>query len=188
MKNKEFGYSERIDLQLLDQRTYFLTDEINIESVTECIKWIEYHNTVRKTAGVLTIYINSYGGDLYQAFGLIDTMNQSKHTIKTVAVGCAMSSAFLILAAGSPGHRCAGPNTGFMSHQYSSLDDSNMKYHEIKNTVKEHDWCNQRMIEILSTATGIENHNKVRKLFLSESDTYYQAQELVELGVIDYII
>ena len=183
---EDYGPDDRIKLRLLENSTFFLTGEITEENVSECIKWIEYENLDDEKNKVLTIYINSFGGDLYQAFALIDIMRLSRHTIKTVAVGSAMSSAFMILASGSKGYRYATRNSSLMTHQFSSDSDS-LKYHDIKSTMKELDYCSQRMYNILKEVTGIDGRTVKRKL-LPESDMYYKAEELLNYGVIDHVI
>jgi len=187
MKKNEsgFGAEDQIKISLLENSTFFLVGEINEENINECIKWITYENFDHQIK-TLTIYINSYGGDIYQAFALIDAIRLSKHTIKTIATGSAMSAAFLILAAGTPGFRFATMNTGLMTHQFSSDSDS-LKYHDLKSTMKELDWINQRMYNILKSCTGLDGRTVKRKL-LPESDMYFKAEDLLNYGVIDHVI
>jgi len=181
-----FGADDQIKLSLLENSKFFLTSDISEESINECIKWITFENDQEGPNKILTIYINSYGGEIYQAFALIDAMRLSRHNFKTIATGSAMSAAFLILAAGTSGMRYATQNTGLMTHQFSSESDS-LKYHDIKSTMKELDWINQRMYNILKEATKLDGRTVKRKL-LPESDMYYKAEDLIKLGVIDYVI
>jgi len=183
---EDYGAEDRIKLRLLEKSTFFLVGEIAEENVNECIKWITYENLDEGSKRTLTLYINSYGGDVYQAFALIDAMRLSRHSIKTVATGSAMSAAFLILAAGTYGMRYATQNAGLMSHQFSSDSDS-LKYHDLKSTMKELDWINQRMYNILKEATGLDGRTVKRKL-LPETDMYFKAEDLLNYGVIDYVI
>jgi ATP-dependent Clp protease protease subunit len=184
-KIDEFNAEDRIDLRLLDHSVYYLTGEINEESITPVIRWIMYENLETKDHKTLTLYINSTGGELYQAFALIDIIKQSRHAVSTVAVGACMSAAFLIFASGSKGWRVASKNTSFMSHQFSeSMSD---KYHDLKATMKENDICNQRMIDILKEATGLPQ-GKVRLKLLPASDVYLTSEEAIELGIADKLM
>jgi ATP-dependent Clp protease protease subunit len=131
------------------------------------------------------LYINSTGGDLYQAFALIDVIKQSRHTISTVALGACMSAAFLIFAAGSKGQRFASKNTSFMCHQFSESMDN--KYHDLKATMKENDTCNQRMIDILKEATGL-TPSKIKAKLLPASDVYLTSEETINLGIADKLM
>lgn len=176
---------ERIDKRLLDSSIFFLTGEIAEENINDCIKWIIFENLERKQDKVLTLYINSTGGDLYQAFALIDIMKNSTLPIRTIGIGAIMSAAFLIFASGTKGHRYIANNTGIMCHQFS--DEIDNKYHDIKAQLKEADLCNDRMLKILTAATG-KNPSTVRKTLLPPSDIYMTAQEAVNAGVADFIL
>ena len=80
---------EKIDSGLLQNSTNFLFGEIDTESVHKIIKWIVYENTLSlKTP--LTLYINSHGGSLLDAFALIEVMKKSKRKIRTVGIGSIM--------------------------------------------------------------------------------------------------
>jgi ATP-dependent protease ClpP protease subunit len=64
-----------------------LTGDIEEESIRDIIEWILYENMEERPTKVLTLYINSYGGDMNQAFALIDVMNCSRYPIATVGIG-----------------------------------------------------------------------------------------------------
>jgi ATP-dependent Clp protease protease subunit len=180
----EFNAEDRIDLKLLENSIHFLSGEINEDTVGACIKWITYENLDPKEK-VLTLYVNSTGGDLYQAFALIDVMRSSRHTIRTVGVGAVMSAAFLIFASGDKGERYTAKNTSFMCHQFTENMDS--KYHDLKATMKENDLCNSKMIEILRDATGLAP-SKIRAKLLPASDVYLSSNEVIEFGIADNIL
>jgi ATP-dependent Clp protease protease subunit len=185
-KIEEFNAEDRIGVKLLENHTHFLIGEINTETINETIKWIVYENVDKKPEKLLTLYINSSGGNLYEAFGLIDIMRSSTHPIRTIGLGNIMSAAFLIFVSGTKGQRYIGQNTGIMCHQFSG-NDGELKYHDIKAMVKENDRLNDRMIEVLSIATDLDI-NTVKKKLLSPSDVYLNAQEMVEYSAADYIL
>ena len=183
-KFDEFNADDRISVKLLENSVYFLTGEITEENINDCIKWIVYENLTSKEK-ILTLYINSTGGDLNSAFALIDIMNNSVHPIRTVAIGSAMSAAFLIFASGTKDERLVGENTSLMCHQFSDSNDGT-KYHDIEATMKYHDLCNQKMISVLEQATGL-NTNIIKKKLLPASDVYLTADEAIEFGIADKI-
>jgi ATP-dependent Clp protease protease subunit len=184
-KIDEFNAEDRINLRLLENSVYYLTGEISEDTITPVIRWIMYENLEIKDGKNLTLYINSTGGDLYQAFALIDVIKQSRHMLSTVALGACMSAAFLIFASGSKGQRFASKNTSFMCHQFSeSMDD---KYHDLKATMKENDLCNQRMIDILKEATGL-TPSKIKAKLLPASDVYLTSEEAINLGIADKLM
>jgi ATP-dependent Clp protease protease subunit len=184
-KLEDFIAEDRIDLKLLENSTYFINGEINEDSIGAAVKWLIYENLDTSKEKILTLYINSTGGDLYQAFGLIDVMKASPHVIRCIGIGAVMSAAFLIFASGDQGHRYAAKNTSFMCHQFSESMDN--KYHDLKATMKENDLCNDRMIAILKEATGLAP-SVIKKKLLPASDVYLAAQEVLELGVADHIL
>lgn len=184
-KAEEFNASDRIDIKLLENSVHFLTGEIVADNINTCIKWIVFENLDKVKAKTLTLYVNSTGGDLYQAFALIDVMNTSNHPIRTIGVGSIMSAAFLIFASGTRGERYIAANTGIMCHQFS--DSQEGKYHDIKAQAKENELCNTRMVEILKTATGLPTA-KIKAKLLPASDVYMTAQELIDYSVADQVL
>ena len=184
-KDATFNATDRLDLALLENSIHFLTGDITEENVNAAIKWITYENLDISTTKVLTLYINSQGGDLYQAFALIDIMRNSHHKIRTIGIGLVMSAAFLIFASGAKGERYIARNTGIMCHQYS--DGLEGKHHDIKAQMKEGEYCNERMLSILRAATNLPVA-KIRSKLLPPSDVYLLATELVDLSVADHII
>lgn len=184
-KLEEFNASDRVDTKLLEKSTHFLTGEITTDNVNAAIKWIVYENLEAKER-TLTLYINSTGGDLCAAFGLIDIMNTSRHPVRTIGVGSVMSAAFLIFASGYHGERYLGTNTSVMCHQFSG-ETPDSKYHDIKAVMKENDSLNTRMTELLKQVTGMDTR-AVRSKLLPASDVYLTAQEAVDLGVADHIL
>ncbi len=181
---EDFTAQDRIDVKLLENHTHFLVGEIGEDNVNECIKWITYEN-LESREKTLTLYINSTGGDLYQAFALIDVMNSSNHAIRVIGIGAVMSAAFLIFASGTKGERFAGQNTSFMCHQFSAGVEA--KYHDIKAEMKENESLNSKMVQILKDATGLAP-SKIKLKLLPASDVYLTANEVVEFGVADFVL
>lgn len=183
-KIDDFNAQDRIGVKLLENSVHFLTGEISEENVDDAIQWIVYENLDSKEK-TLSLYINSTGGDLYSAFALIDIMRTSNHPIRTIAVGAAMSAAFLIFASGTKGERYCGKNASLMCHQFS--DSTEGKYHDIKATMKDNELSNQKMVDVLREATGLAP-SVVRKKLLPASDVYLTPEEAIELGVADNIL
>lgn len=184
-KFDDFNADDRVSIKLLENHTFYLAGEIDEDTVNDCIRWIIYENLDSSKEKVLTLYINSTGGDLYHAFALIDMMKSSQHPVRTIGIGAVMSAAFLIFACGTKNERYAAKNTSFMIHQYS--DTISGKHHDLKSTMKDGELCNQKMIDLLKEATGLAP-SKVRAKLLPASDVYLTAEEVVDLGVADQIL
>jgi ATP-dependent Clp protease protease subunit len=177
---------DKIQLKFLQNSTHYLSGDIEEDNIRKAIQWIMYENMCEYDKDKkLILYINSLGGELYQSFALIDMMKISKYPIVTIGVGSIMSAAFLIFSCGSKGHRYIAPNTGIMCHQFSDYMDN--KYHDIKAAMKEAEYCNERMMNILRVATGLESRIIKSKL-LGPSDAYFTPQELIELNIADHIL
>lgn len=174
---------DRINSGLLENHIHFLYGDIEEGNTMDTMMWITYEN-LQPGDYPLTLYINSDGGSLQDAFSLIDVMRKSNKPVHTIGLGSVCSSAFLIFAAGEKGHRYISPTASIMCHQYT--DSSTGKYHDIKATAKEHELINKRMVDLLRECTEL-NTTTIKKKLLPPSDAYFSAEELIELGVADHI-
>jgi ATP-dependent Clp protease protease subunit len=184
-RHEGLGAGDIIGLGLLKNHTFVLSGDITEENINEALRWLIYENTSDEEKE-LTLYVNSTGGLLNDAFALIDMMRHSKHTIKTIGFGNVMSSAFLIFAAGTRGYRYIAKNASILSHQYSD-ELSESKHHDIKSFSKECDNVNERMVSLLKTCTDL-NGSTIKRKLLPASDVWLKAEELVDLGIADHIL
>jgi ATP-dependent Clp protease protease subunit len=174
---------ERIGVHLLDNHVHFLYGDIEEENIMKAIQWITYENLMPGDYP-LTLYVNSMGGSLTDAFALIDVMRTSSKPVITIGLGSVISAAFMIFAAGTNGNRIISKNASIMCHQFSSGMDG--KYHDIKAISKENELTNKRMIDMLQEFTGLPPRTIKSKL-LPPSDVWLTPIELVKLGVADSI-
>lgn len=176
--------SERINVALLNNHINFLTGEICEENVTEIIRWIAYENTL-STDVPLTLFINSTGGSLTDAFALIDIIHNSHRKVRTFGIGSVMSAAFLIFTSGMKGERYIGKNTSIMCHQYTG--EIYGKHHDLKAQYKETESLNKRMVDVLKKATYLDEKTIKSKL-LPPSDVWLSPEEVIDLGIADRLI
>jgi ATP-dependent Clp protease, protease subunit len=174
---------DKIDLAFLDNHVHFINGDINEETIGKAIRWIIYENL--KGEDPLTLYINSEGGTLPDAFALIDVMRMSKSPVRTIGIGSICSSGFLIFAAGTKGHRLIGQNTTIMCHQFSESTDG--KYHDLQTKIKENKRMNDRMVSLLADCSVL-SEREVKTKLLPPSDVWLSAEEIVELGIADSIL
>ena len=180
-----FSVQDKIESDFLKQHIHFLFGEIDEYNITRAIQWIMYENNLDEKNKTLQLFINSPGGDLYQAFALIDAMSWSKVPIRTIGMGTVMSAAFLIFASGEKGDRYISKNCGIMCHQYTDFFEG--KYHDLESYRKETELCIQRMTNVLQSATNLDSKGVKTKL-LTPSDVWLTAEELLKLGAADHII
>jgi ATP-dependent Clp protease protease subunit len=191
MVNKDIQKHEGLDadgiigLGLLKNHTFVLNGDITEDTIADAIRWLIYENTSDEEKE-LTLYINSSGGSLNDAFALIDLMLNSKHIIKTIGLGNVMSSAFLVFAAGTKNYRYIAKNASILSHQYSD-EMGESKHHDIKSFTKECDNTNERMVNLLKICTDL-NGSTIKRKLLPASDVWLKAEELIELGIADHIL
>ena len=174
---------DKIESAFLENHIHFINGDINEDSVGKAIRWIIFENS--KGNEPLTLYINSDGGNLPDAFALIDVMRMSKVPIRTIGIGSICSSAFLIFSAGTKGHRLIGQNTTVMCHQFT--ESSEGKFHDLKTKLKENQRMNDRMVSLLVECSNLIEREVKTKL-LPPSDVWLSANELVELGIADSIL
>ena len=174
-----------IDLGLLKNHVHMITGVVDDMTMDAAIRWIVYENLETTKDKVLTLYINSMGGSLTDAFALIDVMRTSKHPIRTIGIGNVMSAAFMIFAAGTKGQRYIAKNTSILCHQFS--EDVEGKFHDIKAMMRESENINSRMVDLLNECTGL-SPRVIKTRLLPPSDVWLSVEEVVKLGVADHIL
>ena len=177
-------------------RNLYLPEQVNQESMNKLTKAIIDINTsdeyLKKLYGIndieynpkpINIYIDSYGGAVYQCFGLLGVMDKSTTPIHTIVTGAAMSCGFMILISG---HKRFGyTHSTPLYHQVSSgfygkIKDMEEHLEESKRL--------QKKIEDLTLERTAISKKKLAQILKNKIDWYMSAEEALTLGVIDGII
>jgi ATP-dependent Clp protease protease subunit len=183
--DKDLPQYDNASQALNDHGIMVLMDEINHETVKPVIEWILHENHVRKKKHKeLLLMICSDGGNIAEAFALIDVMRSSKIPVKTVGLGSIASCGLLIFMAGAAGRRILTPNTSILSHQFSW--ESEGKSHELFATIKEFELTQKRMVTLYKDATGLED-DVIRKVLLPPQDVWLSAEEALQYHICDAI-
>jgi ATP-dependent Clp protease protease subunit len=183
--DKDLPQYDNASQALNDHGIMVLMDEINHETVKPVIEWVLHENHVRKKKHKeLLLMICSEGGNIAEAFALIDVMRSSKIPVKTVGLGSIASCGLLIFMAGAAGRRILTPNTSILSHQFSW--ESEGKSHELFATIKEFELTQKRMVTLYRDATGLED-DVIRKVLLPPQDVWLSAEEALEYHICDAI-
>lgn len=166
-----------------------LNREINIpfdldEGVAGAIaSVIRYWNRLDDEEGVrkpIKVYIDCYGGNLTEAFGIVDAIKFSRTPVYTIVAGCAYSGAFLIASAGHK--RFCYPHASFMFHEGAGgfQGDAN-KFVNFTSFYKKQLEQMKRII-IENTNIDEEKYKEIK-----HDDFWMTAEEALEYGVIDEI-
>lgn len=172
---------------LNDHGIHLFMSDFDSSSVAEAIRFILEKNLLppEKRPSHLTLIINSEGGNLHDAFALVDIMRGSKLPIHTVGIGCVMSCGLITFMAGDVGFRSLTPNTSILSHQYSWGSEG--KEHELLATIKEYELTRKRLMNHYKKYTGLKE-KQVTELLMPPHDVYLDAKEAVKYGLADKII
>jgi ATP-dependent Clp protease protease subunit len=146
------------------------------------IRGILHMRPEEKKNDPINIILNSDGGDVYEALGIIDFIQSLNVKVNTICRGRAMSAAALILCSGT-GIRAASKNSTIMFHEMSSGIYG--KSSDMKANVQHMEKLEEILVTIMS-----DNSNKDKKFWrdITIKDYYISPQEALELGVIDSII
>lgn len=170
---------------LNDNGIYVFMDEVTDETVKPVVEWILYENYVSKhRKQELLLMVCSPGGELQNAFALIDVMAASAIPIKTVGLGQISSCGLLIFMSGTKGRRVLTPNTSILSHQFSWYNEG--KVHELFATMREYELTQARMVEHYRSCTGLDDKT-IREYLLPAQDRWLSADEALNLNVCDLI-
>ena len=173
-------------------RNIFLCEDISQESIknitNQILEIIADDNLKESTLTTYTrmpifLFINSYGGSVYDGLALVDLIKSSPTPIATVAVGACMSMAAWIFLAGDK--RFVGPNATIMIHEISSVVID--KLQGIKMEVKEIERLQKLENAFIKENTNITTE-ELKKHFDKKEDWYISAKEAKKLGLADEIM
>ncbi|MBY0547143.1 MAG: ATP-dependent Clp protease proteolytic subunit [Candidatus Obscuribacterales bacterium] len=162
-------------------RRIYLFGRLDNEIVMPVIKRLWKLND-KDPAKPIDLYINSSGGNGYNADAIIAVMNAIAAPVNTTCLGHALSGACEILAAGT-GLRKSYEFATIMFHQTLWEADGDITNLEIQ--AEQGRKFREAQIELLHRCTGKEK--RVIRTDI-ERDHYLSAEEAVEYGIIDEVI
>lgn len=161
-----------------------LFGEVNAEVAQGISEWILTENLMENAPEILTLMINSPGGDLAAAFAIIEVMNGSRIPVRTIVLGEACSAGLLIAMSGAKGHRIVTPTCSLMSHHFSG--GASGEYHALLNIQKEYKFTDRRIVDQYIRCTGLDEKT-IRKKLIPNKDVYLSPEEGVELNLFDEV-
>ena len=179
-----------------ESRVIYFTKQVDQSSIAEVTKKIISINSsdaklkkLYKLNGLkykpqpIKIFIDSYGGYVYQCMGLLSIMNASKTEIHTIVTGCAMSCGFMILISGHK--RFAYEHSTPLYHQVSSGAFGMLK--DMEESIAETKRIQKKIEDITIEKTRITK-KRLRKSFKGKEDWFMSAEVALQLGVVDEIL
>lgn len=124
----------------------------------------------------VTIFLSTYGGCTYSAFGIFDLMKAHRGELDVVCVGPVFSAGTIILMGGK--RRLAFPLTTFLVHFGTEINDSLSEKKQSDRTFKIYK-------DILDKRTGVTR--RVVGQWLN-GETYMDARRAKMVGLIDDLI
>jgi len=178
------------------ERNLYLAKQVNQESINSITKSIieinENDDHLVKLYGIhdieykrnpIRLFIDSFGGAVYQCMGLVGVMQKSETPIHTIVTGAAMSAGFIITIAGH--ERYAYEHSTLMYHQSAT-----MKFGKVKD-------IEESMVQSRKLQTWLEDmtvdltkikRSRLKEVYDRKEDWYLTAQEAKEVGAIDEIL
>lgn len=179
-----------------DPRSIWLSTEVYPDTITPVIQQIldiNYEDSIKEKEAKLNdqiyvrhpikLYVSSYGGSVYDGFGLIGAISSSKTPVHTYAVGKVMSMGFMIAISGVK--RFAYPHTTYMYHSVSSVAWG--KFSELEESLEETARLQHKIDNIVVARTKIEQ-SRMTEVHKQKLDWYFDANDALELNCIDEII
>lgn len=96
-------------------RDIYIFGDINEDLSKKTIKKIKKYNE-QDSSLPIRIIINSYGGEVSNAYAIIDEMKKSKSTIESLCQGSCISAAALLLMSGTKGYRYSTESSIILIH------------------------------------------------------------------------
>lgn len=178
-------------------RDIFLAQQVDQASIKEVVsKIVEINEHDKKIKSYLKnfydaeykpkpikIYIDSYGGAVYQCLGLVSIMDASETPVHTIVTGTAMSAGFIIAVSGHK--RFCYEHSTLMYHQISSAKWDTLK--GIEDSMEESKRL-QKILESITIKKTKISKKKIREVYDMKHDWYLTSDDAKELGCIDVIL
>ena len=167
-------------------RRFYLNDYVLHETVDGIVQQIIKINiddmgVDEKDRKPIVIFLDTYGGDFYSGFKLIDVMESSKTPVVVVNMACCYSMGLYICMAGHK--RYSLKNARFLLHDGDlGVQNSAVK---VQDFIKFNDNMKDKEREYVISHSNISDEEYDTKM---GHDWYMFADEAKELGIIDEII
>lgn len=131
----------------------------------------------------ITMIVDSYGGDLFAAFAIVDMMEMITCDIQTICIGKAMSAGQFIFSSGAPGKRYMTKHARLMLHNPVAGMEGSVPDIEIE--IEELQRCRDLFVTQISKTSKL-GEEQVKELI--SRNAYLNAEQSIEMGFADNLI
>lgn len=177
-------------------RNLFLAQQVDQDSMNQLSRAIveirEHDEFIKKVYALyhlkydpqpIIIHIDSYGGAVYQCFGLLSIMKDKGTPVNTIVTGCAMSCGFMIAINGA--HRKIHKHGTMMYHQVSTGTWG--KVADAEEDIVEAKRLQKKIEEITLESTKITK-DKLEKVYKKKKDWFLDSKDSLKWGCVDEIV
>ena len=184
---EQYTFSDVIELSNSLNRELIIPFELDEGVAIAVASVVRYWNRIDTEEKIpvdkrepIKIFIDCYGGNLTEAFGIVDTIQSSVTPVYTIVSGCAYSGGFLIAISGHK--RFCYPHASYMFHEGSSAfgGDANKFVNYATFYKKQLD----QMKQIITDFTSIDDEKYHE---IKHDDFWMTANEALEYSVVDEI-
>jgi len=171
-----------------EHRIVALYGDIDEENTRDVLgRLLQYYYDASEGAEPVDFFISTGGGNLAEMFSIYDMirMVRDKCPVHPIGIGKVMSAGVLLLASGTKGQRRIGKHCRIMLHHV--LTEGHGSVASIGDTYKEANYQEELWFEALAGETNL-TVKQLRRIVSKNSDTFFNAEEAVKMGIADIII
>lgn len=175
-----------------ENRRVFLTGNFEEQNIQDIVKTIiekneEDDKKEKEIVGFvrepIQLYINSYGGSVYDCIGLLNAMELSKTEVHTYVLTKAMSAGAMTFMSGHK--RFVHPRASIMVHDMAYMTWG--KHAEIKEKMEANDALWKVLEDVILEKTKITK-KRLDKMLEKKQDWFMFGNEAVKYGIADELI
>jgi len=166
-------------------RTIFCWNAIDYAFSERVISRLLEYNREPDNENVATLLINSSGGDIPDAFAIIDVMRNLSISVRTIGLGRVHSASTYLLIAGTKNERYITEHSELLIHPYN-WSSPTAKYTDLLHRRAQEDAINSRIIDFYKRHTKL-THKRIESL-LSGPDHFFDAKSALRYGFVDRVI
>lgn len=168
-------------------RVVFCWNVIDLGFSERVISKLLEFNRIPDKDNIITLLINSSGGNTTDAFAISDVIKNLNIKVRTIALGQVYSAAVVLLLSGTTRERYAMQHTDFLIHQYNWQSQEQARYSELVMRRNKEDEIAEKLIDFYIKNSKLKK-KEIEDIFKNGKDFYFNAQTALKFGIIDKII